>query len=95
MNDTDPYVTKIEAKIEEMDADLKKIKAMAKSNGADAEIQFNELATEYEQKKSELIKNVADYKDSGESAVKDLKDGADKAFKELKASFEKAKSRFL
>ncbi|MBN1432026.1 MAG: hypothetical protein JW931_04570 [Methanomicrobiaceae archaeon] len=94
MAEIDPYITKMEAKIEEMDAELNKIKARAKSKGADAEIQFNDLAAEYEQKKTEMMKNVADLKYTGKSAAKDLKEGADQALGELTESFEKAKSRF-
>lgn len=94
MTEIDPYITKMEAKIEEMDAELNRIKARVKSHGADAEIQFNDLAKEFEEKKSELLKNVGDLKSSGKDATKDLKEGADQAFGELSASLEKAKSRF-
>ncbi|EHQ36021.1 sll1863 family stress response protein [Methanoplanus limicola] len=94
MTEIDPHITRMEAKIEEMDAEFNKIKARAKGKGADAEIQFNELAKEYEQKKSEMMKNMADFKSTGKNAAKDLKEGAEQAFGELTASFEKAKSRF-
>jgi len=94
MAGSDPYITKMEAKLEEMDAELQKIKARAKGKGADAEMQFNDLEKEYEQKKAVMEKNVAELRSSGESAAEDLKEGADRALGELTAAYEKAKSRF-
>ncbi|HEU17121.1 MAG TPA: hypothetical protein ENO06_00140 [Methanolinea sp.] len=90
----DPYITKIEAKIEELDAELRKMKAQAKGKGADAEIQFDEIASEYEKKKAALEKNLKDVSASGGGAAKDIQEGAERAFEELNAAFAKAKSRF-
>lgn len=94
MAERDPYITKMEAKLEEMDAELQKLKAKAKGKGAEAEMQFNDLVAEYEQKKAVVEKDVAELRSSGESAAKDLKEGADRALGELTAAYEKAKSRF-
>lgn len=94
MTDIDPYITKVEAKIEELNAELLKLKASAKGEGADAEIQFQKVALEYEERKAALDKTLKDLRASGGDAMKDMQEGVDRSIKELGAAFEKAKSRF-
>ena len=94
MTDIDPYVTKLQAKIDELDADLNKLKAIAKGKGADAEIQFDQMASEYSKKREEMVAKLQDLQKSGGGALEDLKSGADRALGELSEAFEKAKSRF-
>jgi len=94
MTDIDPYVTKLRAKIEELDADLNKLKAVAKEKGADTEIQFDQMASEYFKKREEMVAKLQELQKSGGGALEDLKEGADRALDEFSAAFEKAKSRF-
>ena len=94
MNEIDPYVTKLQAKIEELDAELNKLKAVAKGKGADAEIQFDQMASEYSKKREEMVVKLQEIQESGGSALEDMKEGADRALQEFSAAFEKAKSRF-
>ncbi|HDS63089.1 MAG TPA: hypothetical protein ENN52_02965 [Methanofollis liminatans] len=94
MTNVDPYITMIKAKIEELDAELNVIKAKAKVRGAEAEIQLDEIASEYAGKRDELERKIKDLQASGGSAMQDMKEGAGRALDELAAALEKAKSRF-
>lgn len=94
MTNVDPYITMIKAKIEEMDAELNVIKAKAKGRGAEAEIQLDEIASDYARKRDEMERKVRALQASGGSAMEDMKEGAGRALDELTAALEKAKSRF-
>ncbi len=94
MADIDPCVKKAEAKIEELNAELQELKTKAKNQGADAEIQSNQAASEYEKKKGDLEKRVKDQQASGGVALKDVHEGVDRSIDEIGASFEKPRSRF-
>lgn len=94
MTEKDAYVRMIEAKIEELDAEIRKLKARAKEESASAEIKLNEMMDEYRADRQDLEKKMEALRESGGSAWKDMQEGIDRALRELKTSFEKASSRF-
>jgi len=94
MADIDPYISSVEARIEELNAGLLALKARAKEEGADAELQFQKAARQYEVRKAELEKTVKDLHAKSGDSMKDMQEGIEAAIRELGAAFDKAKSRF-
>ena len=68
--------------------------AKAKGRGAEAEIQLDEIVSDYAGKRDEMERKVRALQASGGSAMEDMKEGAGRALDELTAALEKAKSRF-
>ncbi|MDT8357619.1 MAG: hypothetical protein RQ758_03845 [Methanomicrobiaceae archaeon] len=94
MTAKDAYVRMIEAKLEELDAEIHKLKARAKEESASAEIKLNKMIDQYRTDRQDLERELEALRESGGSAWEDMQEGVDRALAELKASFEKASSRF-
>lgn len=94
MTTKDAYIRMIEAKLEELDAEIRKLKARAKEESAQAELKLNEMIDQYRADRQDLEKKLEALQKSSGTAWNDMQEGIDRAFQELKASFEKASSRF-
>jgi len=94
MTKKDAYIKMIEAKLEELDAEIRKQKAKAKEESAQAEMKLNEMMDQYRTDRQDLEEKLMALRRSGGSAWEDMQEGIDRALGELKASFEKASSRF-
>ena len=94
MTTKDAYIRMIEAKLEELDAEIRKLKARAKEESAQAELKLNEMMDQYRADRQDLEKKLGALQKSSGTAWNDMQEGIDRALGELKASFEKASSRF-
>lgn len=94
MTKKDAYIRKIEAKVEEIDADIRKMKAQAKGLGADGEIQFYRTIDEYDANRDALVKKLDTMRNSGDDAFADIQEGIDWALGELNEIYNKAKWRY-
>jgi DNA repair exonuclease SbcCD ATPase subunit len=94
MTTKDAYVRLIEAKLEELDAEIRKRKAKAKEERTQAEMKLNEMMDQYRADRQNLEKKLVALRQSGGSAWEDMQEGIDRALGELKASFEQASSPF-
>ena len=75
MSNNEAYEKKMEAQIEEWEAELSKLKAQSKQKSADAEIEYNKRMKELEAKKEEANDKLADIKSAGSESWEDMKDG--------------------
>ncbi|GHC23508.1 MULTISPECIES: coiled coil domain-containing protein [Aidingimonas] len=94
MSNREAYEQKLQAKLDEWQAEIDKLRARAKSNEADARIEREEEADRLEAKREEVRQKLDELRNSSDDAWDDIKDGAERAWDSLSASFEKARSRF-
>lgn len=94
MTDKSAYERKLDAKLEEWNAEIDRLKAQAKEASADTEIEIRQQIDELQDRRDDARSRLEKVKDSSNEAWEDVKAGADKAWDEMQASFEKAKARF-
>ncbi|MFO7811528.1 MAG: hypothetical protein R6V21_01030 [Pelovirga sp.] len=88
------YEKKLEAKLEEWNADIGKLKAKADSAEADAQLEYYKQIDELRTKQDKAQKKLNELKDAGDDAWEDLKAGIENAWESLGSSIKSAKSRF-
>lgn len=84
----------IEARIEAMSAEIRKLKAEADKAGADARARMFEEVRRLEAQEDEARAQMRKMRDAGQGALDDMMKGAEKAWKTLADSVEKAQKRF-
>lgn len=84
------YQKKVEAKLEEWNAEVDKLKAKAKQEKVDAESDYKKEISIFEEKKEELQARLHKLQGASEHAWEDMKEGIEKATKELQQSFDRA-----
>jgi len=94
MSNKDAYEKKMEAKIEEWQAEIDRLKAKSKQQTADSEIDFNEKVEKLEQKQETARSDLENIKNSSSDAWEDLKAGAEKAANDLDDAIKSAKKQF-
>ena len=94
MNLKDDYQRKIEAQLNQWDAEINLLKAKAQNAEADAKITYQKKLEDLKSKKDVVIKRLQELKTSGTEVFEELKDGIDKACTELKHGFNSALSHF-
>jgi cell fate (sporulation/competence/biofilm development) regulator YmcA (YheA/YmcA/DUF963 family) len=77
------YQQKFEAKLEEQQAELSKLKAKAKGGVADARIDAHNAIEKAEKKVEGLRARVAELIEAGEDAWADLTDGIERAWDDV------------
>lgn len=88
------YAKKVEARLEELDAEIAMMKAKAKGAEADAQLEYTRHLSELRKKREEAGRKLKDLREAGEGAMDDLQAGMENAWKELKNAVDQAKTRF-
>ncbi len=88
------YQRKMEARLKEWEAKIRKLKAKAEQIGGDARLQYLIQVEELKGRKKKAEAKLADLKQSGRTAWNDVKSGLETAFADLKKAFESAKGSF-
>ena len=94
MSTKQAYEEKLQAKLDEWQADIKKLKAKADQAKADAKLEYYEEIENLERKREELRQKLSDLKKSGGDAWSDVKAGIESAWSSLEGAFSKAFDRF-
>jgi uncharacterized coiled-coil DUF342 family protein len=94
MSSRDEYVRKMQAKLEELNADIDKLAARANAVSADLRSEYNEEMAALKAKQAVARQKMEEMQKSGESAWQDLKAGVDMAWTAIGESIDSAKSRF-
>lgn len=84
----DLYRKKIEAQIDEWDAQISVLKAKTKKAGADARLRLDRQIEELKARKDDIRSRLKDMQKSGDDAWHKLRDGVDKAVGELKSAWD-------
>ena len=88
------YEEKIEAQLEEWNAQIALLKARADKAKAEAKIEYYKTIEALQHKQDEAGTKLRELKTAGDEAWEDLKTGAEKAWDEVKAAFHIAASKF-
>jgi len=90
----DEYVRKMQAKLEEWNADIDKLTAKAGGVKADLRHEYDEQIASLKAKQSVASQKIEELQKSGESAWEDLKAGIELAWAAVGEAIDSAKSRF-
>lgn len=88
------YEEKLDAQLEEWNAQIALLKARADKAKAEAKIEYYKTIEVLQHKQDEARTKLHELKTAGDEAWEDLKTGAEKAWAEVKAAFYGAASKF-
>jgi chromosome segregation ATPase len=94
MSDKQAYEKKLEAQIDEWNADIDKLKAKAKKASADAEANYEKEIDKLESRRDDMNEKLEELKSASEDAWEDVKGGAESAWKSMSDAVSSAASRF-
>ena len=88
------YEDKLDAQLEEWNAQIALLKARADKAKTEAKIEYYKTIDTLEHNKAEARTKLHELKNASDEAWEDLKTGAEKAWDEVKAAFHSAASKF-
>ena len=94
MMDKELYQRKMRAKLDELEADVDKLKAKASSLSADAQLEMNEQIRALDSKIAEGKTKLSELSRAGEEAWDSIKEGVESAWDSLKVAVSDAASKF-
>jgi uncharacterized coiled-coil DUF342 family protein len=94
MSNKEAYQQQLEAKLEEWQAEIDKLRAKAKGAAADSQVEYNQQIDALQSKQDEATQKLAELQEAGEGAWEQLKTGAEKAWNDLGEAVNAAKSKF-
>jgi len=94
MSMKEAYEKKLQAKLDEWNAEIDKLKAKADSAEADVQLEYYKQIEELRSMQDAARKKLVELKAAGDDAWEDLKAGTDSAWDSLSRSIKSAVSRF-
>jgi len=88
------FEEKLDAQLEEWNAQIALLKARADKARAEAKIDYYKTIETLQQQKDGAMAKLEELRTAGDEAWEDLKTGAEKAWDEVKTSFQNAMSKF-
>ena len=88
------YSQKLRGRLADLDAEAKKLEAMAVEKGTEAEKELKKLMEKYAANREEIEQKLQKLQHTSKDAWKDMSEGIEKALEELKVAYSKASSRF-
>lgn len=93
MSNKELYQKKMQAQLDEWNADLDKMKAKASKASADAQINLKKQIDSLEQKTKGVRSKLSELKEAGEETWKPIKESLDAAWENLKSGAREAASK--
>ncbi len=94
MNTSEHYEKKISAQLDELEAEIDKLKAVASKEKAELGLRFDSYIDELEQQRKDVGERLASIKESGDEAMDDVQRGPKEAWDRLAIAQKAAKARF-
>ena len=94
MNTKEVYEQKIQAQVDEWDAEILKLKAQASKTTADVQINMNNQIKELRQKKETVNAKLIQLKEASEDSWEDLKVGIEEGLDLLKTTVDSILSKY-
>jgi uncharacterized coiled-coil DUF342 family protein len=94
MTDKGAYVKKLDAKLDEWNAEIDRLKAKADMAGAESRLEFQKEIEKLEKSRAEAEEKLADLRQAGEGAWKDLKSGVQGAWNSMEDAVKSVRSKF-
>lgn len=94
MEEKNAYQKKLQAKLDEWQADIDKMMAKAKQASADSQIKYEKQIEELRARRDEMAEQLEKLQKSQSAAWLDMKAGAEKAWDDMNTAMRKAWDRF-
>ena len=94
MSSRDEYIRKMQAKLEEWNADIDTLTAKANEVSADIRSEYNEQIESLKSKQAAARQKIEEVQQAGEGAWGDLKSGIELALSAMGEAIDSARSRF-
>jgi predicted nuclease with TOPRIM domain len=94
MKTKDLYVKKVQAQLNEWDADIRKLRARADKASADAELEYKARIETLKREREKADDKLAELKSASDDAWEDLKTGLESATHDLGSALKSAAARF-
>lgn len=94
MTNKEAYQQQLQAKLDEWNAEIEKLRAKAQGAAADSQIEYNQQVEQLERKRDEAKQKLSELQQASEGAWEHLKTGAEKAWNDLGEAVSSAKSKF-
>jgi uncharacterized coiled-coil DUF342 family protein len=94
MSSRDEYIRKMQAKLEEWNAEIDTLTAKAGEVTADVKNEYNEQIESLKAKQAAARQKIEEFQQAGESAWEDLKSGIELAWTAMGEAIDSARSRF-
>ena len=94
MNSREEYIRKMQAKLEEWNAEIDTLSIKAGKVTADVKNEYNEQIESLKAKQVVARKKIEEIQQAGDSAWRDLKSGIELAWTAMGEAIDSAKSRF-
>lgn len=94
MKTRDVYVKKVQAQLDDWDADIKKLRAKADKASANATLEYKSQIETLKQKRERAGKKLDELKSASDDAWEDLKKGLESATSALGNALKSAAARF-
>ncbi|UTW08279.1 hypothetical protein [Pseudomonas benzenivorans] len=94
MSKKEAYEKKLQAQLDELSADIDKLKARAAQAEADSQLEYQKQLEDLREKRAAAQDKLENIKGSSEEAWEDIKAGADGALESLSAALKSASARF-
>lgn len=95
MDKKDAYEARMQAQLDELKADIAKMRAQAERLAAEARLKQQEEIEELESRRHALERKLKEVREAGTDAWETLRGGVDSAWDELKRSWDEAAKRLL
>ncbi|SFE55380.1 sll1863 family stress response protein [Roseivivax sediminis] len=92
--DKSAYQRRVEAKLDEWQAEIDRLRAKARGEAAEKQIEYEREAKDLEIKKQEMRQRYDELKRNSGEAWRDVRQGLDSAWDSVEAAFKKARARF-
>jgi len=93
MSDKQAYEQKLEAKLEDWQASIDKLRAQAKEAGADARIEYDKKIDELRAHRDQMEEKLSEMRNAQAAAWTDIKGGVDKAWDDMSKAMQDAWNR--
>lgn len=94
MTKKEAYEHRMRAALDELSADIERLKARTKEEGAERRAELEKLVSDMESKTTAAREKLADLKDASGDAWGDIRDGLKDAWKKIDDARQDAQSRF-
>lgn len=94
MSNQEAYQQQLQAKLEEWQAEIDKLRAKAKGAAADSQAEYNKQIDELQSRQDEATQKLAELQEASEGAWEQLKSGTEKAWNDLSEAVSAAKAKF-
>ena len=94
MSEKSAYRQKLEARLDQWQAEIDKLQAKAVEAGADARVEYEDQVDSLRKQQDAAREKLKEFDEASGEAWKDLKQGIEKAWDDLSASVKKATDKF-